>query len=177
MHLVIGKKSQIGSELISQLSNRVEVVGTERRDPAHPLRSTLDQVFVDLKTDDIVSAIETFKPEVLWLPAGPTNVDEVETSPTAYQEMVGYLKATVQVCKSLKTKIVYFSSDYVFDGIKNNLEPYSLFDITNPINKYGQFKLAAEHYLLSQNCNALVIRTNCVFSKKESSFVSRLSTT
>jgi len=61
-----------------------------------------------------------------------------------------------------KCKIIHFSSDYVFDGMKRT--KYTEDDKTGPLNAYGKYKLLGEQKVL-QNKNNLVIRTSWLFGK------------
>jgi len=54
-------------------------------------------------------------------------------------------------------KLIYLSTDVVFDGKKGN---YTEKDITNPPNIYGKTKLEGEKYILSIGKNGIVARTN-----------------
>lgn len=63
------------------------------------------------------------------------------------------------VCKQLNIKVVYISTDYVFDGEKDINESYTNVDLPNPINKYGMSKLAGE-YSVKMLDNYLIIRTS-----------------
>lgn len=68
--------------------------------------------------------------------------------------------------------LVHFSTDYVFDGLKN--QPYIETDPTFPLNMYGQTKLAGENALLAVNPPGLVVRTSWLFSPYGSNFLTRM---
>ena len=55
----------------------------------------------------------------------------------------------VEIAKKYNTKLIHFSSDYVFDGTKGNL--YTEEDKPNPLNEYGKSKLAGEQEALKYN--------------------------
>ena len=59
-------------------------------------------------------------------------------------------------CKDLGKKLVFISTDYVFDGEKGN---YTIDDPINPLSKYAKTKAAAE-LLVRTYENSLVIRTS-----------------
>ena len=59
------------------------------------------------------------------------------------------------------TRVVYYSSDYVFDGVGG---PYTEEDEPSPINVYGRTKLEAENLLRTSCPDALIIRTTAVFA-------------
>lgn len=68
--------------------------------------------------------------------------------------------------------LVHFSTDYVFDGLKN--QPYIETDQTFSLNVYGQTKLAGENALLAVNPPGLVVRTSWLFSPYGSNFLTRM---
>lgn len=61
-----------------------------------------------------------------------------------------------EICDDLRIKMIYISTDHVFDGQKGN---YSESDIPNPIGVYAKSKLMGEWFTLSNPKN-LVIRTS-----------------
>jgi len=66
------------------------------------------------------------------------------------------------------TTVVYFSTDYVFDGTKGS--PYVESDPTDPLNVYARTKLAGEEAVLSW-VRGIVVRTAWLFSDKSKNFV------
>jgi dTDP-4-dehydrorhamnose reductase len=67
-------------------------------------------------------------------------------------------------------KVVYLSTDYVFDGKKK--EPYLESDLPNPLNVYGQTKLKGEQYLQEWGEDYLIIRTQWLYGRHGKNFVS-----
>lgn len=76
------------------------------------------------------------------------------------------------ICKNFNCKIIHISTDYVFDGLKN--QPYKETDFTNPINYYGFSKLEGEKKILKYNINALIIRTSWLYSSNKNNFFSNI---
>jgi dTDP-4-dehydrorhamnose reductase len=64
------------------------------------------------------------------------------------------------------------STDYVFDGEKRR--PYTPFDNPNPINVYGESKLAGEKYIQWITNKFYIIRTSWLYGKGGSNFVSSI---
>tara|TARA_S200000501_G_C20867732_1_gene762774 strand:- start:1999 stop:2847 length:849 start_codon:yes stop_codon:yes gene_type:complete len=77
------------------------------------------------------------------------------------------------ICKRFNIKLVHFSSDYIFDGLKKS--PYKETSIPNPINNYGISKLMGEKAIL-KICpsNFIIIRTSWVYSNISGDFVSKM---
>lgn len=73
----------------------------------------------------------------------------------------------------LKKKIIFISSDAVFDGVKGNYKEVSK---RNPINYYGKLKYKVENYILKNVENYLIIRVSKVFNfnKNKKHFLSEI---
>jgi dTDP-4-dehydrorhamnose reductase len=79
------------------------------------------------------------RPELVLHAAAWTQVDDAESDPE------GARRANVEGTRNvvgLGAPVVYYSSDYVFDGTKG--EPYVESDATNPLGVYGRTKLEGE---------------------------------
>tara|TARA_R110002060_G_scaffold27200_7_gene37002 strand:+ start:1814 stop:2506 length:693 start_codon:yes stop_codon:yes gene_type:complete len=89
--------------------------------------------------------------------AALTNVPLIEEDPIdAYDVNVLGTINIIKVCKNFNKKLVFISTDYVFDGQKGN---YKTTDPINPLTKYAKTKGAAE-LLVRTYENSLIIRTS-----------------
>ena len=80
------------------------------------------------------------------------------------------VKKLANIANEQKAKLVHVSTDYVFDGESDKL--YTETDKTNPINVYGETKLAGERTLQEiMPTNAIIIRTSWVYSEYGNNFV------
>ena len=81
----------------------------------------------------------------------------------------------IGLAKANGARLVYISTDYVFDGEDG---PYSEDADVNPINAYGKHKLEAEQLVLAEVPNSLVIRITNVYGDEErgKNFIARLVT-
>jgi dTDP-4-dehydrorhamnose reductase len=69
-------------------------------------------------------------------------------------------------------KVIYLSSDYVFDGTKDG--PYVESDPVNPISEYGRSKAAGERATLEVNPRSHVVRTSWLFGAGGSNFIATM---
>jgi dTDP-4-dehydrorhamnose reductase len=168
--LIIGASGRIGKEIYKIFDNDINklffnVFGTYCN---HPLSELEKLDITDIES--VKNLINKIKPEIVIHAAGmvyPIKCEE--NKKLAWKINVIGTKNLLECCKDIGSKIVYISTDYVFDG-KNN--PYDELDQTNPLNYYGQTKLESEKLILSIN-EYLIIRTAWVndVEKNSSSFI------
>ena len=107
--------------------------------------------------EEVMENIRNFKGKVVLHAAAMTNVRQIEGDSMASIEVnvCGTINI-IKACQELNKKLVFISTDYVFDGEKGN---YKTNDPINPISKYAKTKAAAE-LLVRIIDNSLVIRTS-----------------
>jgi len=111
---------------------------------------------------DIERMIDQYKPWAIINTAGYVKVDEAENEPdNCFLVNSIAPKHLAAVCKKHGIQFVTYSSDLVFDGKKNN--PYLESDRVSPLNIYGQSKAMAEENVLTNDPQALIIRTSAFF--------------
>jgi len=155
---VIGGSGQIGGWLLWWLAQRGhEAIGTYHSVPM-PGLAHLDAA--DLAAS--ASWLRAQRPELVFYPAGFTWVDGCERDPK--RARAANLEQPLNLARAaaeLKARFVYFSTDYVFDGLAG---PYREADPTRPLCVYGQAKLEAEHALARELGDAqLTVRTSWVY--------------
>lgn len=157
VHLVVGASGQVGGYLMRVLQEAGQkAIGTYGRDAQPGL------IPLEMRDErEIVSALNQFKPNVVYVPACNPNVEWIEEHPREAHEI--NVKATLQVIRAASSrglKTVFYSSDYVFDG-RNG--PYAEDAPTHPLNVYGQHKLMVEQEISAMTRDALILRTAVVF--------------
>ncbi len=159
--LVTGANGQLGRALVREFSISHEVVGITKKD-------------ADITDNtEISKIISRHRPQYVLHTAAFTNVDRCELEPDKANLVNS--KGTENVasaCKSVNAKLVYYSTDYVFDGKKNS--PYIETDRTNPINVYGQSKLNGESKCLSSWADTVIIRIGWLYSESGANFVRKI---
>lgn len=95
--------------------------------------------------------------------AAYTNVENAEeNTEEAFNINAEGAKNIAEVCNTNGIKLIHISTDYVFDG--KNKKPYTVNDITNPINQYGKSKLQGELYIKEELDHYYIIRTSWLYS-------------
>lgn len=125
---------------------------------------------LDIRDADAVgAAVHAFEPDVVLHTAAYTDVDGAEADEaTAVAVNVEGTRNVVQAVRGSHAFVVYFSTDYVFDGAKGR--PYVETDATAPLNAYGRTKLAGEEIVLGW-VRGMVFRTAWMFSETGHNFV------
>ena len=170
INLVIGASGQVGQHLFKAIQSADDdVIGTYNNHTAPGL------FFLDIaEKASVHQFIRRYNPDVIYLPASLTNVDYCELHPRESSKInVQGVKNIVDELRGTDSKLVYFSSDYIFDGVNG---PYSELDTPNPICEYGRQKLVSEDYILQNLANYLICRTTVVYSweLQGKNFVQRL---
>ena len=159
--LLIGKNGQVGWELVRTCSTLGEVVA-------------VDFPEVDLaKPAELRDMIRSVKPTVLINAAAYTDVDKAESEPELARTINALApEVMAEEIRKLKGVFVHYSTDYVFDGKKNN--PYIEADIPTPLNVYGASKLEGEKMVQAAGGAYLIFRTSWVYSLRRPSFVTKV---
>lgn len=156
--LVPGANGQVGWELLTALEPLGTVIG-------------LDRSGMDLASpDSIRRAIRNAKPDVIVNAAAYNNVDRAESESALAMQVNGIAPGVMaEEAKRLRAILVHYSTDYVFDGERN--QPCVEEDPPNPVNSYGKSKLAGERAVEAVGGRYLTLRTSWVYSARGSNFV------
>jgi len=159
--LITGANGQLGTDLVHLVdSSSYEVVAFTKQGLDITDYSVVDETIQRIKPDWILHA------------AAYTNVEAAEDEGKEMNWLVN-ATGTENVAKAAKqagAKMIYVSTDYVFDGTKTT--EYEVTDQVNPLNEYGKAKLAGEQAvqnILSKD--GYVIRTSWVFGVHGNNFV------
>jgi len=98
--------------------------------------------------------------------SGTTNIDECRRhKDEAYEINVAGTIALIRYLSDKKIKMIFISSDQVFDGKMGN---YNEEDEPNPINLYGEFKLDVERFMAKHFDDYLILRLSKIYSRNSS---------
>jgi dTDP-4-dehydrorhamnose reductase len=147
--MIFGASGLLGKALTNEWA-RDEVVGLGSRD-------------VDIRdADKVREVVEKVCPAWVVLAAAYTNVDDCESHPDlAFAVNRDGALNVAQAAKRAGAKLLFLSSDYVFDGKRTS--PYETADARNPQSAYGRSKAEAELRLLEVLPECCVARTSWLF--------------
>ncbi|RSK41523.1 dTDP-4-dehydrorhamnose reductase [Mangrovimonas spongiae] len=121
-------------------------------------------------TDQLKNVFQTGNFEFCVNCAAYTAVDAAEEhQELAFKVNAEGVKNIAEVCKAHNTTLIHISTDFVFDGKKRT--PYKEIDTPNPINVYGESKLAGETFLQDILDRYFIIRTSWLYSGYGHNFV------
>ncbi|WP_315078303.1 dTDP-4-dehydrorhamnose reductase [uncultured Clostridium sp.] len=159
MILVTGANGQLGYDVIKELKKRnIECIGTTRKE-------------LDITNYNEVSQyIEGLKPECVIHCAAYTAVDKAEDEEEICTKVNVYGTENIaKVCKIINAKMIYISSDYVFDGTGD--KPHEIDETPNPVSVYGRSKYKGELEVKKHLEKYFIVRTSWVFGANGNNFV------
>jgi dTDP-4-dehydrorhamnose reductase len=120
------------------------------------------EVKLDIRDRQAVDAlVDSVEPQAVFLPAAKSYADFCETQPELSWDInVRGTSYVLEAARRANAKLVFFSSDYVFDG---EAGPYAERDVARPICEYGRQKLESERIISWKAPDALIIRTTVVY--------------
>ncbi len=154
--LVTGAAGMLGSAIAKYMvaKNDFKITGTGRKD----INPSFDYIKANLLNDnEIDSLLELVKPEIIVHCAANVNINYCELHKAATYKLHVEVSKKIASYNPEKCKVIYISTDSVFNGAKGN---YSLTDAPEPLNYYAATKLASEQAIINENKNSVVIRTN-----------------
>lgn len=147
--LVSGASGLLGSALLKvALQSGVIAVPAYN---SHPLNGGLQMDITE--QSQVHATIRQVAPDYVIHTAAFTDVDACEIEPQrAWDVNALGTKNVAEACEEHGARLIYISTDYVFDGEDG---PYSEDAPTHPINVYGKSKLAGERFTLNGSVNAV----------------------
>jgi len=160
--VLFGKNGQVGWELQRILPSLGEVVALDYEE--------LD--LADLKA--LETQLDELKPDLIVNASAYTAVDRAESERDVAMKVNGQAPGVMaEAARRAGAMLVHYSTDYVFDGSKGS--PYVETDLPNPLNVYGESKLAGEKAIQQATEAYLILRTSWVYSLRfQSGFVKKV---
>lgn len=166
--LIIGASGYIGKELYSQCKeNSYNVIGT-----CHSKQEKQDLYFYNVgESIDEIDSLWSYKlcNKVAIICAAQSNISQCKSNyDESYQINVTNMIKLIEQLKEKQYKIIFCSTDNVYDGVKGH---YSETDDVNPVNEYGKMKAEIEKYLMQKYKDSCIVRISkvigCVDSNKD----------
>lgn len=157
--LVTGSNGQLGYDVVKKLKEaKIDCYGATRED------------FDLTQEKETKGFILNYQPDVIVHCAAYTNVDQAEVErELCYHVNVEGTKYVAEAAKEINAKMLYISTDYVFDG--QGEEPFEVTDEPNPINYYGETKYLGEQEVQKLLDKYFIVRTSWVFGEHGDNFV------
>ena len=178
--LVTGVAGQLGHDVMNELHKRgYEGVGSDiapkysGADDGTAV-TKMDYVQMDItNSEEVTETIRKVNPDVVVHCAAWTAVDLAEESENKEKVMainVGGTENIARVCKELDCKMVYISTDYVFDGYGTRPWEEDCKDYA-PLNVYGESKLMGEKVVSLNLEKYFIVRIAWVFGVNGNNFI------
>ena len=160
-YLITGFRGQLGYDIARELDARGE----------HDyLAIDIDEMDITNR-EQVMNVVKRYNPDVIFHCAAWTAVDkaeDVENERKVYDINVNGTKNITDASIEVGAKLIYMSTDYVFDGKKEGL--YTEEDQTNPKSIYGATKLLGEAEV-KRNPNHFITRISWVFGINGNNFI------
>ncbi|MBN1075627.1 dTDP-4-dehydrorhamnose reductase [Clostridium botulinum] len=162
MILVTGVNGQLGYDVVKELKKRdIECLGIDIKD--------LD--ITDVKA--VNEYILNLKPECVIHCAAYTAVDKAEDEKEICTKVNVYGTENIaNVCKKIDAKMIYISTDYVFDGLGD--KPFEIDGNINPMSVYGKTKYQGELKVKELLERYFIVRISWVFGLHGNNFINTM---
>lgn len=157
--LVTGVKGQLGYDVVNECEKRgIEAVGVDVEEMDITDAEAVDRVITQSHVDAVIHC------------AAYTAVDAAEDNAEICRKVNAQGTENIaKVCRKLDLKMIYISTDYVFDGMGER--PWQPDDARHPLNVYGQTKYEGE-LAVEQNLDKyFIVRIAWVFGVNGKNFI------
>ena len=157
--LVTGAKGQLGTDLMNELEKRgIEGIGVDVQEMDITDAEACRRVIKHSGADAVIHC------------AAYTAVDAAEDNADLCRRINGEgTRNVAQACKEADVKLMYISTDYVFDG--QGTRPWEPDDERHPLNVYGQTKYEGELAVEELSDKYFIVRIAWVFGKNGKNFI------
>ncbi len=159
--LVLGANGLLGSNVLTECRSRThDVVGTYHTSP--PAIDVPCHKLDIGNESETVAVLDEVTPDVVVNCAAMTDVDGCESDPEAAMAVNGTAPGTIaSACAERDVEFVHVSTDYVFDGVDGS--PYQEDAVPDPVQVYGESKLAGERAVRERHSDPTIARLSFVY--------------
>src|SRR5574341_285035 len=166
--LAIGGSGFIGSHILrylSALSISGELFGTYYKHHVSAIGAAQLMKLDVRDKNETAKLIDKLRPNLVFLAFGTQSIEFCKENPKdAHLIHVTGTRNILQACQRHPARLVYVSTDCVFDGSKNF---YFEHDPTNPFNMYGQVKIKGEELMRESGLDYIIARASLLFGFAE----------
>ncbi len=157
--LITGASGLLGGNVVTMASKKFETYAAYHRNPVKIGGCNTFRMDITDKRE-VSQVITKIRPNLIIHTAALTNVDFCEDHPEEARNLnVGGTRNLAQAAEKIGAKLIYISTDSVFDGKRGM---YTEEDAPNPINYYAKTKFEGEKLLGEFNLNYNIART-CIY--------------
>ena len=174
---VTGVAGQLGHDVMNELASRGYVgIGTDLAESYNGIQDGTYVTTAELNitnSEAVMNTIKSIKPDVVVHCAAWTAVDLAEDEDKQAKVKAINVDGTQNIadaCKEIDAKMVYISTDYVFDGQGTTPWQPDCKDY-KPLNVYGQTKLGGELAVSNTLSKYFIVRIAWVFGKNGNNFI------
>ena len=158
-YLVTGASGQLGYDIVKELQDRGET-------DILALNSSLMDI---TDREQVMKIVKAYKPDIIYHCAAWTAVDQAEKNPDLCEKVnVEGTRNLTDASLEVNAKMIYISTDYIFDGEKEGL--YVEDDTPDPKSVYGVTKYQGEEEV-RRNPNHFITRISWVFGINGNNFI------
>jgi dTDP-4-dehydrorhamnose reductase len=166
--LLLGADGQVGFELHRAFAPLGEIIACTYSGNL-PGGTSCTKIDFE-KAGDLTKLVHSSKADVVLNAVAHTQVDRAEDEPALSQRVNADAVAELaQACKTQGSKLVHYSTDYVFSGTL--LRPIREDDPTAPASVYGKTKLAGETAIREAGCSHFIFRTAWLYAARGQNFL------
>lgn len=158
--VVAGAGGLVGKEFARRFYNEHQVLALKHSD-------------LDITDAQAVRRLILDERPALIVNCAVLGVDACELEPSsAWSVNVAGAENLAKAAADIDAEVLHVSTNYVFDGKRESDSFYTIEDAPNPINVYGQTKLAGERAVNAALPRSYIVRTSWVFGAGKENFFS-----
>ncbi len=159
--LVTGGTGLLGGDLVTYFTDKYDLISAGSRD------------FDIRDRKNTIEFITSKKPDIVIHAAAMADVNACQTDESLAMAINADGAGNVAMaCRDIGARLVFISTDYVFNGEKET--PYVEDDLPDPVNIYGESKLAGERHVADILPDAVILRVAWLYGSAPNSFIQRL---